>query len=97
MSELARVLRPGGWAVLQVPISLKLRETLEEPALTDPSERNTRFGDPAHVRLYAKDYGQRLSDAGLDVALVDPLQTLGARSVARYALLPAEQIYLCRR
>ena len=56
MSELYRVLKPGGWAILQVPISLLLNKTYEDPTVTTPEEREKVFGQSDHVRIYAKDY-----------------------------------------
>jgi SAM-dependent methyltransferase len=72
MRELHRVLRPGGWGVIQVPI---LREVTEEdPSVTDPAERLRRFGQEDHVRVYGRDFGDRLRDAGfgLDVVTFKP-------------------------
>jgi hypothetical protein len=54
MSELHRVLKPGGWAILQVPISPILEKTYEDPTITDPRKREELFGQGDHVRLYEK-------------------------------------------
>jgi SAM-dependent methyltransferase len=82
MRELRRVLRPGGWGIVQVPI---MRErTDEDPSVTDPQERLRRFGQDDHVRIYGRDFGQRLRAAGfdLDVAAFRP----PAAEVRRYGL-----------
>ena len=71
MRELRRVLAPGGWAVLQVPIAARAARTDEEEPGTPlpPEERARRFGDPTHVRLYAEaDYVRRLEEAGFSVS-----------------------------
>ena len=69
MSELARVLKPAGWAFLPVP--LRGGETDEDPAVTDPRERTRRFGRRDHVRYYGRvDYLHRLSAAGLEPAVI---------------------------
>ena len=65
ISELFRVLRPGGWASLLVP-RIDGR-TDEDPAVTDPEERARRFGQSDHVRIYGDDYFERLRLAGFDV------------------------------
>src|SRR4030042_3857710 len=64
MSELYRVLTPGGWAILQVPISLTLSSTYEDPGMVTPEEREKAFGQGDHVRIYAGDYKDRLEQVG---------------------------------
>ncbi len=69
MSELYRVLKPGGTALLIVPIDLSLADTLEEEPDEELStdEREERFGQYDHVRLYGRDYFDRLERAGFQV------------------------------
>lgn len=95
MRELRRVLAPGGFAVLQVPIATRAGRTDEDPALP-AEERSRRFGDPTHVRLYAEpDYVLRLEEAGFSVRAADARELLGERAVRRYALEPEEKIFFC--
>jgi SAM-dependent methyltransferase len=67
MSELYRVLKSGGWGILQVPVSLSLAETYEDFSIVDPTEREQVFGQSDHVRIYAMDFLDRLKDAGFQV------------------------------
>jgi SAM-dependent methyltransferase len=69
MAEVFRVLKPDGWAILQVPISLSLPATYEDFSITDPIGREGAFGQNDHVRIYAMDYVDRLKQAGLAVDL----------------------------
>ncbi len=62
LRELYRVLKPGGWALLQVPITAK--KTFEDPTIEDPFERKRLFGQIDHVRRYGPDYRERLVEAG---------------------------------
>ena len=66
ISELYRILRPGGWALISVPLLLD-QPTREDPSITDPMERERLFGEPSHVRYYGTDTIDRLSIAGFDV------------------------------
>lgn len=66
MGEIARVLKPGGWAILQVPFFAPVpAETIEDPSITDPRERERAFGQDDHVRKFGTDYPDRMKRAGL--------------------------------
>lgn len=69
MAELVRVLKPGGWAIIQVPISPSLDGTYEDFSITDPTERERAFGQYDHVRIYGMDYVDRLKQADFAVEL----------------------------
>ena len=64
MRELFRVLRKGGWAILQVPMKNALDKTYEDFSITDPKERQIHFGQYDHVRWYGMDYFERLQSVG---------------------------------
>ncbi len=65
-SEIKRVLKPGGWAILMVPINPDV-DTFEDPSVTDPEERKRLFGQYDHVRQFGRDYADVLSKAGFKV------------------------------
>jgi predicted SAM-dependent methyltransferase len=72
MRELHRVLAPGGWAILMVPINLGLKEVCEDPTITNPGLRWKYFGQDDHVRFYSKNgFVERLAEAGFTVAQYD--------------------------
>jgi len=97
MSELYRILKPRGWSILQVPISLSLRETYEDPKVETPAERERVFGQSDHVRIYARDYKQRLESVGFAVEVCSPSIEFSISEVRKYALLKDENIYLCSK
>ena len=97
MRELRRVLRPGGSAIVLVPLDQRLQHTLEDPGIDDPAERERVFWDPHHVRLYGRDFVARLERAGFEVT-VDPwVRSLDPGLIERYGLLPEDDIYVCTR
>lgn len=93
MRELLRILKPGGWALLQVPIDIYRNETLEDPAITSPEDRLQFYWQEDHVRLYGLDYKDRLAKAGFILKLEDYSKNLDAELVERYGLDRLETLY----
>lgn len=84
LRELRRVLRPGGWALLQVPVNGPV--TLEEQKGDDPALRLARYGQADHVRTYGRDYLERLRTAGFCAETRVYRDELTAREQARFGL-----------
>jgi SAM-dependent methyltransferase len=95
--ELFRVLKPGGIAILQVPISAFLERTIEDPCLTDPRERERRFGQHDHIRIYGADFPTRLRDGGFSFETFDPTVHWGEAVVNELRLNRRERIFLGRK
>lgn len=97
MKEIYRVLKPGGWAIMQSPVYAYLDKTLEDPSITDPSDRERIYGQNDHLRKYGTDYGRRLRKAGFTVREDDFLHELDPEARRRYALPQEEIIYFCEK
>ncbi len=95
MAEVARVLKPGGLALVQVPWRSQ-RETDEDPSAS-VAERVRRFGQADHVRYYGRDFDDRLRRGGLDVTRITPLAVLGRRGCALMRLVEHEAVWAVRR
>ena len=97
MRELRRVLKDDGVALLQAPLALALDDTDEDLSITDPAERERRFGQFDHVRLYAvRDYAERLSEAGFNVELTPSREIVGVRSDLSLDVNPHERLVIGR-
>ena len=96
MRELRRVTKPGGWVLIMVPLDLNRLQTLEDPAITDPAERERVFWQYDHVRLYAPDIEGRLDAAGFAVEAIRPRDAFGEATFARAGLAEHDYIWLCR-
>jgi SAM-dependent methyltransferase len=97
MSEIHRVLKKGGWAIIQSPAYMYLDKTLEDPSITDPLERERIFGQNDHMRKYGKDYGDKLRLGGFKVTEDNYLDELSPEERKRYALPKEEIIYFCEK
>ncbi len=95
ISELFRILRPGGIGIVQVP--LRQGETLEDPTVVSPEERLKKFGQKDHVRLYGDDLLARLEEAGFDVDFITPEQLVDEMDRKRLGLAGDPGLFFCRR
>lgn len=91
-----RVLKPGGWALVRVPIANELDVSYEDEAIRGRWDRHRHYGQHDHVRLYGRDFPDRLSAAGFHVeerryALEMPLED------ARRSGLRPGVIRVCRK
>ena len=95
MRELARVLRPGGEAVIMVPNDA--RPVTEEGAdVVSPAERMRRFGHPYHYRNYGIDIVDRLADAGLLAERIVSTRFLSRHKRRRFRV-NRNDLFHCRR
>jgi len=96
MQEIYRVLKPGGTAILQVPLRLD-QDTFEDDRITDPKERAQVFGQYDHVRIYGKDYQNRLEQVGFTVKMLAYAEQLTLEEQTRYAVPANEIIPICTK
>jgi len=97
MEELFRILKPGGWAILQSPVDGKRNKTFEDPNVVRPNERAQVFGNKSHVRIYGRDYKDRLERAGFSVELDNYVGELDSEKIKTYGLMKNERMYFCTK
>jgi len=95
MSEILRILKPGGRAILQVPQDIHNPDTLEDPSIQSPRDRERYYHQSDHVRLYGLDYEDRLREAGFNVKLDNIIEELSDNAKELHALPEDEYIYSC--
>ena len=94
MSELYRVMKPGGWGIMQVPQDFDRDVTYEDASITSPQEREKHFWQKDHVRLFGNDYPDWLRKAGFEVAIFDVNKEYPLETVSRYRLIKEEMLYI---
>jgi len=97
MHELFRILRPGGWGILQIPQDLKRDKTFEDDSITDKKERAKIFGQYDHVRIYGLDYFDKLRTVGFNVEEVNYSKNLTGKEIDKYRLAQEEIIPVVRK
>lgn len=98
MKELYRVLRPGGWGILQVPMQPNRNSTYENWDIVDPAERTLHFGQYDHVRWYGRiDFFDRLASVGFETNAIQVNDYFTSEEITTYVLDTNEILPIIRR
>ena len=97
MSELYRVMKSGGWGIVQVPMKNSLEKTYEDFTITDPKERQKHFGQYDHVRWYGMDYFDRLRSVGFEADVNFYSQKFSETEIKRFGLNKNEILPVVRK
>lgn len=97
ISEIYRILKPNGWAMLQVPIALDLDTKFEDYNIKTEKDREKFYAQKDHQRLYGKDYDNILENLGFKVDIVDLQAEIGQDSIKNYVLFENEKIYIANK
>ncbi|MFG6686350.1 class I SAM-dependent methyltransferase [Mariniflexile sp. HNIBRBA6329] len=92
MQELYRVMKVGGMGVFQIPLDLNRAVTFEDNTITDKKKRAEIFGQYDHVRVYGRDYFDKLRSVGFKVEEVDYTSKLSEVDIIKYCLAKGEII-----
>ena len=95
MQELFRVLKKGGFGVFQIPQDMSRENTFEDASITDKEERTKIFGQYDHVRVYGRDYFNKLRSVGFKVDEVDYTQRITTKELERFCLMKNEILPVC--
>ena len=97
LKELYRVMKPGGWGIFQIPQDITRNTTFEDNSITDKRERAQVFGQYDHVRIYGKDYFDKLRSIGFTVEEVDYTSQISEKEIDKYCLAKGEIIPLVKK
>lgn len=92
MQELYRIMKVGGIGVFQIPQDLNRETTFEDHNIIDNKERARIFGQYDHVRIYGRDYFNKLRSIGFKVEEVDYTSKLSEEAITKYCLAKGEII-----
>ncbi len=93
IAELKRCIRKNGKIILSFPVSSDTA-TIEIPGLSD-EEREYYYGQNDHVRLYGRDFKERLEGYGLVVRVFQPRAILAVEMIHKIKVLDDDMILIC--
>ncbi len=96
LAEIYRVLKPGGYAILQTPYSAKLHHTWSDPGIDTDDARLQAYGQEDHVRLFGRDIFERFSSVGLESCVSTHNQLLPQYDPKKYGVNRKEPFFLFR-
>jgi ubiquinone/menaquinone biosynthesis C-methylase UbiE len=97
MREIFRVLKPGGWAILNSRMDPTLETTLETLKPRLPEDERKAMQANELYRVYGRDLKRRLETAGFAVKVDRYLASLDERTVERCFLHTMGDVYLCKK
>jgi SAM-dependent methyltransferase len=97
MRELYRVMKPGGWGIMQVPQDFKREETLEDKSIVTPADREKYYWQKDHVRLFGLDYPKWLEKAGFTVTEFKKESKYDEKKIERFRLQKEEILYIVHK
>jgi SAM-dependent methyltransferase len=93
LRELHRILRPGGRAVLTVPIVEGWDVTFESADVRTPQQRTLHYGQADHVRFYGHDFRDRVAAAGFEVNVFQAPYA----DYAKYSLMRGDKVFVAKK
>lgn len=87
IQETHRILKKGGYCFFTVPQQDGLDHTIEDLETTDPKERERKFGQFDHWRIYGADFKDMIASKGFEVQAISK-DSLDDPYVARHVLHP---------
>lgn len=93
LAEFRRLLKPGGRALITVPVLEAMAETYEDPTITSPEDRLLHYGQADHLRFYGRDVRDRIRAAGF---VLDEVAPTGAE-IMRHALGTSNTLFFATR
>jgi SAM-dependent methyltransferase len=97
LSELHRVLAPGGLAILQTPFSPVLHTTFEDTGIEVAEARFHAYGQDDHVRLFGRDIASIIELAGFTSKMNTHQEVLADVQPADVGVNPEEPFFLFER
>jgi SAM-dependent methyltransferase len=94
LRELHRIIKPGGYLIISIPIIDGWDKTYENSSLISDIERTIHFGQRDHLRTYGHNFDLLLKDAGfMDIEII---RAFGENAI-KMGLIRGEKLFICKK
>lgn len=83
------------WGFFKFHRNFLEKKTFEDNSITDKKERTKIFGQYDHVRVYGRDYFEKLRAVGFKVDEIDYTQKITPEAIDRFCLMKGEILPVC--
>jgi len=97
LSEMYRILKKDGWAIIQSPFDKTSEQSLEQNDVITPVDRKKIYGQDDHVRIYGRDFIKRIESTGFVVNEDDFINKFNDSEIIRFGLDREEIINFCTK
>lgn len=97
ISEIYRVLKKDGTAMIMVPLNRWSDETFEDPTITSPRERMKAYWHWDHLRLYGNDFINRLNEPGFNVVMDNYPASFTKEKRLQYGFDEFDPMFICKK
>lgn len=94
LSEINRILRMNGIAILQTPFSPEIYKNFEDPLIKTDEGRDKYYGQSNHVRLFGKQLFDDIYEAGFSSYFIEHETVLNEYDPEKYGVNPNEGLIL---
>jgi len=82
-------------AFFKYPKIYQDKKTFEDDAITNKEERTKIFGQYDHVRVYGRDYFDKLRSVGFKVDEIEYSKKISSKELDRFCLMKNEILPVC--
>lgn len=97
INELYRVLSKDGVVLITIPQDLSKQKTFSSDKIIDKQDRHKLYGHPDVIRLYGRDFAERLSTVGFEVNEFAVASNFSHNEIFKYGLINNDSIFIAKK
>ena len=92
IKEIFRVLKKGGFAIVQTPFSKKIKYHFTDPYIKSKEDRARYYGESDHLRIFGQELFDNFSEAGFQLKIKSHSSILSRYDPSKYGVNDKEEL-----